>query len=850
MICKHFFKKYRQKYQLFLSFTTILAIISACSTTKKLTEEDFLLTKNEFKYLDNNKFSNEIPDFVLQNPNSKTFFFLPIGLWFYNATNPKYDAIFREYSSYPAEMKNQKLRDSLYIKYGYPELAGKSLWIQRLLHKYATPPSIYNPNTTYQSAENIRKRLVYRGFWDAKVSYDTKIDSLHKTAKVQYNITYNEPTKIRDFHQLIPDSLIYKNYQWDIANSFIKKGHILDQTELEAEVSRINQQMQDIGIYKFNESGEDIFFTADTLQNKKNIPLFLEIRRDKPYHISKIGKIQVSIKNNVDEILKKDSLAGIYINKNNDNYKNIAIWRAIVLKPNEKYSQRRLDLTRRNLASMDNFNISADVNFRKGSDSIVDVHYTLIPLPKYNLKISGDIAYSQILNIGFSPSIDLTRRNIFGGGENLNTTFSGTFGYINSTTDKDKKTLASEISAQVNLSFPRLLLPFKSWKVIPKRYSPSSSINLGTTIQNNLGLGRLNFNTGLHYSAIVNQIVSHQLSLFNTQLSLTRNKNSYYDFFPREKAILNNVFKMYDTNLYNQYLSGTLSGDDLQRRILADANFEASLQGSDLETYYSFVQSLYNKDRQTQDVIISSFIYNFTYNEIGKSYYKNPFYFNAKIENAGSMLSLFFKKHNDKNQVFKSEQNTFFNIPYSQFLKIDLDIRKYFSLFNNHTLIFRQLIGIGIPYGNSTRMPFVRSYFNGGSNDIRAWHIYGGLGPADSQLDEKVRSFIMENMKLTTNIEYRMPFNKMFEGAVFVDAGNIWSLNDNHSGAKFKFNKFLSQMGVGSGIGVRINIAYITLRMDYAYKLYDPNQPIGNRWVIQKWKPFDGVLNFGIGYPF
>ena len=597
----------------------------------------------------------------------------------------------------------------------------------------------------------------------------------------------------------------------------------------------------------------------DTIKNSK---IFKEIREQESsstisYSQEKIGRENKNtlselikaineeinylqfLKNNVDEILKKDSLAGIYINKNNDNYKNIAIWRAIVLKPNEKYSQRRLDLTRRNLASMDNFNISADVNFRKGSDSIVDVHYTLIPLPKYNLKISG-----------FSPSSDLTRRNIFGGGENLNTTFSGTFGYINSTTDKDKKTLASEISAQVNLSFPRLLLPFKSWKVIPKRYSPSSSINLGTTIQNNLGLGRLNFNTGLHYSAIVNQVISHQLSLFNTQLSLTRNKNSYYDFFPREKAILNNVFKMYDTNLYNQYLSGTLSSDDLQRQILADTDFEASLQGSDLETYYSFVQSLYNKDRQTQDVIISSFIYNFTYNEIGKSYYKNPFYFNAKIENAGSMLSLFFKKRNDKNQVFKSEQNTFFNIPYSQFLKIDLDIRKYFSLFNNHTLIFRQLIGIGIPYGNSTRMPFVRSYFNGGSNDIRAWHIYGGLGPADSQLDEKVRSFIMENMKLTTNIEYRMPFNKMFEGAVFVDAGNIWSLNDNHSGAKFKFNKFLSQMGVGSGIGVRINIAYITLRMDYAYKLYDPNQPIGNRWVIQKWKPFDGVLNFGIGYPF
>jgi outer membrane protein assembly factor BamA len=85
-------------------------------------------------------------------------------------------------------------------------------------------------------------------------------------------------------------------------------------------------------------------------------------------------------------------------------------------------------------------------------------------------------------------------------------------------------------------------------------------------------------------------------------------------------------------------------------------------------------------------------------------------------------------------------------------------------------------MGIGIPYGNSSSMPVIRSYINGGPNDIRAWTVFGGLGPANSQVDEKVRTYVMDNLKLTTNIEYRVPFNDMYEGAVFTDIGNIWSL--------------------------------------------------------------------------
>ena len=389
--------------------------------------------------------------------------------------------------------------------------------------------------------------------------------------------------------------------------------------------------------------------------------------------------------------------------------------------------------------------------------------------------------------------------------------------------------------------------------MIPKRYSPTSSIVLGASVQDNIGLGRIGFNAGLNYFANVNDIVSHRLTLFNSQLSLTRNKDRYYDFFLNDRLAVDNVHQIYfqsHPEIQTQLNNGEITFDQVSQTINNDLDFQNSLNPDQQNQYSTFIQTLINKDRQTQDVLISSVIYNFIYNEIGKKDRPNPFYLNAKFESAGNIFSIFNSREEVTGLVSGSSKKIF-DIPYSQFVKFDFDVRKYFSFFNDkHTLALRQFIGIGIPYGNSSTMPFVRSYFNGGSNDIRAWRVFGGLGPADSQLDEKVRAYIMDNVKLTTNIEYRMPFTKMFEGAAFIDAGNIWSLKDNGFGDEFKFNKFLSQMGVGTGIGLRINVAYITLRLDAAYKVYDPNKPVGDRWVIQKWQPLKPVLNFAFGYPF
>lgn len=870
---KHF-QKYRQKYYIICTSAIFVSILYACSTTKKVPDGEFLLTKNNFNYKDGKILADKIPTYVTQKPNKTTLFILPIGLLAHNAANPKYDSILTEYMTFPNEMRNQKLRDSLFIKYHHPEYKGKNLFWNRFFYNIGEKPAIISDGKTKSSANSIKKFLVYKGYWDSEVDFNIKKDSAAKKAQVTYNILHKDPSMIKDYYYNIPDPNIRNRYEANIRKSLVKKGEILDQTALEAEVKRITELMRREGYFKFNASNEQIFFTADTLTSRKDVPLTMDIHKDSidsPFVIPKIGKIQIAVVDKIEDFkngdMVKDSIRGINIYKKKGKYDSIyksqALWLPIIYKPGDRYDQRDFDVTRRNILAMNNFSVLVanedlrDAGTKKENDSIIDALYLIKPLPKYDFKVATDIHYSEILNLGFSPSVELTTRNIFKKAENLNINFSGIIGTTNDPVKENAIFNAYELSAQASLQIPRLWVPFKKyWKLIPKRYSPTSSLNLGTSIQNNIGLGRINFNTGLTYFANVNDIVSHKLTLFNTQFSFTQNKDKYYDLFPGDNTIRKEIFDLYfasHTDIQQQFLANQLQIDDVSKIIIGDPNFLGSLNPTQLETFNNFRQSLANKDRQTQDVLINSLIYNFTYNEIGQKDYKNPFFFSGKLELAGNVLSIFAKKEM-KDGVVSGDASTIFKIPYSQFVKFDFDIRKYVTFFQDkarpHTLAFRQFIGIGVPYGNSDNMPFIRSYFNGGSNDIRAWLAFGGLGPSDSQLDERVRSYAMDNVKLTTSVEYRVPFNNMFEGAIFTDAGNIWGLKDNGFGDQFKFSKFMSQMGVGSGLGLRINVAYITLRLDFAYKIYDPNRPEGDRWVVDKIQLLKPTLNFAFGYPF
>ena len=166
-------------------------------------------------------------------------------------------------------------------------------------------------------------------------------------------------------------------------------------------------------------------------------------------------------------------------------------------------------------------------------------------------------------------------------------------------------------------------------------------------------------------------------------------------------------------------------------------------------------------------------------------------------------------------------------------------------------LAIRGFGGIVVPYGNSDQVPFERKYFTGGANGIRAWPVRT-LGPGSYKADPNEFPNQTGDIKLEANAEYRFAIISEFEGAFFLDMGNIWSLKDNRPGTEFKLNRFYKEIAVGTGIGIRYDFSYVILRVDMGIKLHDPSLDEGARWV-----PVSHFLNkdnyniaFAIGYPF
>lgn len=851
-------KKFSYKY-LNSAWIGLVALSLVGCRTKRVPEGDYLLTKNKFEYVDRKDHSDRLPSFVRQRPK-----FDHLQVFLYNQVNPKYIPVLEEYYTYPENMRNQKLRDSLFVKHRMPEEVGSSLLFNRFIYQSGRPPLILDVNKTQASANNIRKYLVYRGFWDAEVEYDHKLDSLSRRAQALYRVTYKDPTIIQSYSTNISDPSVRAIYSHSMKDSPIKVGEHLDQEQLEKELKRVNQMMTDAGYYNFNASGEEVFFTADTLQSRKEVPLSIDIKKDKkdsPYKLATIGKVEVKLVkkfgDTTDLNIHHKYDGNISIEKFTEDFKDRPILRRILLKEGQVYNQQRLDHTRRNLVAMNSFNVSGFDRLKTGSDSILHVRYVLVPLDRFQLKVSMDAHYSEILNFGLSPGIELTTRNLFGGAENLTANVSGILGTTNTGQQEKKYFNAYEIGAGLTLSFPRLLMPGNLERFVSRDLYPSSNINMGFSIQNNIGLGRINFNGGLNYQFMTNAYTSHRLTLLNTQLNMTRNRENYYDLFPTDFAIRERVFNDYFAtrpDVARLYSTGQYNADAVSGMIVNDELYQGSRNTEMSRDLVLFRQTLLNRDRQTQDVLINGLNYQLTYDEVTKNDRPNPFYFMGKVELAGNLLSLLTRSRQGTQQgvLGDADTKTVFGIPFSQFVKVDLDFRKYFQ-FGKASLVLRQFIGAGISYGNSRTMPFIRSYFNGGANDIRAWRAFGGLGPSDSQLPVEIRAFTMEPFKLTSNIEFRYPINTMFETAVFADAGNIWSLrSENTQGedTQFRFKNFLGQMGIGAGAGLRVKVAYIVLRVDLAYPLHDPNMPKGERWRFSKIQPLLPTVNFAIGYPF
>ncbi|MBA2249764.1 MAG: BamA/TamA family outer membrane protein, partial [Chitinophagaceae bacterium] len=230
------------------------------------------------------------------------------------------------------------------------------------------------------------------------------------------------------------------------------------------------------------------------------------------------------------------------------------------------------------------------------------------------------------------------------------------------------------------------------------------------------------------------------------------------------------------------------------------------------------------------------------------------FYFNGLTDLSGNIAGLFTR-------ASSGSQKKILGVPFSQYIKAQADIRYYYVLSKSGRLANRVIFGMGIPYGNSTQLPFIKQFFIGGNNSIRAFRSRSiGPGIYRDPFADSARFFPDESgdLKLELNTEYRLKVNNILEGAFFVDAGNIWLFNKDPLRPGAQFNKnFLNQLAVGAGLGLRINLTILLLRIDIATPLREPWLPAGQRWVLNQvdfsskaWRRKNLVLNLAIGYPF
>lgn len=851
-------------------------LIYACSTTKKVPEGEYLLTKNKFEFTGKNKpYKSILEDYVKQKPNSSFLGILPIPLMIYNINEPILDTVFEEYYDLTKKNRTQHKLDSLLIKHGLEDQVGRSFWFKRFIYNSGSAPVLIDTALTSFSEENLTQFYFDRGYFDAEVKSRHKLDSAAKKGEAIYTITPGEVSKINSYKQQISDSAVNEIYKRTLNSSQVKVGAEYKLSDFMAEKDRIVELMRNRGYYKFNDSGKDIEFTADTTISDKQLDITLLMPAERPdsSHLThkfkryRYGEIHIYpdsryIPDNPNPINYLDTIHDNYNLHYADHrmkYRPKFFTDAMVVRKNGLYRYDSEVQTKRNIFKREGINLTGfDMKIDTiVNDTLINLHISLSPKKKYDLYYGAELSWSEFMNFGVSPKVTLLARNLFRGGENLETTFSGTLGNVNKKFAKDGSFFnAFEMNLQSTLKFPYLLVPFRAESVFPRRFFKQTDLRIGVGTQRNIGLGRFTTGFGIDYNVSFRDTQDHRISILNTEFVNNLEKENYFNVYTGDNNIKNNFFNnyyfQYHPNIGEQYSNQNLSDEEVIDMIYTDQEFLNSLNENGLRDLAVFENMIFRKASITQNVMIASMSYQYTWDQSKRARYKHPWFFRGKIEVAGNIFSLMDKAFgfNQIQTETNAQAGAIFDVPYSQFVKVDLDIRKYINLTSTSSIAARAFLGITQPYGNIDIVPFVRSYTAGGANDNRAWAA-ATLGPSDIPRYEGGENvFAIENMKLLFSAEYRFNMISRINGAFFIDAGNIWGTDKDYEPSLFKFKDFYKELGIGSGFGLRIDLTYLMLRADFAYKIHDPAYEEGNRWRFSDFNILKPRLAFGINYPF
>jgi outer membrane protein assembly factor BamA len=682
------------------------------------------------------------------------------------------------------------------LHYYYKVNKDSAGFIGRFMNKKIGEKPVYLSDVREEITRDLlRNRLENRGFFYSTVSSKTSKEEDRKEGSVSYTLNLPNPYRMETY-QVDRDSItFYKVLEDQVKESPLKLDSRFDLSALKQERERIDINLKNNGYYNFNSSF--LIFQADTNRyDNKKFDLFLKLKKDVPskslkaYQIKTVNVYPYNITGSDSIAMDTLGYAGKDYIQTSNFFRPDRLDPFILIEPDDLYNPKTSKSTSRRLGSIGAYkfvNIEYKEIDAEANDSLNYLEANIYLSPLNKRAIRAELQAVTKSNDFTGPNLGLTysNRNLFKGGEVLN--LKATAAYEVQITGNNNAGLTStEFGLGGDLIFPRMLAPFSVDKNYFEYAIPKTKVSLGADILNRSQLySLLTFSGSFGYVWQANKYVTHELNPVSINYVNLLNTSEEFD------------------------------------AILADNPFLQS----------SFEQQF-----------ISGLTYSFTYNEMVNQQKRALFYVNSTLDVAGNSISLLSQENDEGN-------NEFLGLEYAQYAKADVDFRFHYLLGNDSRLATRFFAGYGLPYGNSDVLPFSKQYFAGGAYSVRAFRTRS-LGPGTYSPDTSDnRSFFDQsgNVRLEANVEYRFPIYSYFKGAVFADAGNVWTTAGNGlPGGEFGSN-FINEFGIGAGVGLRVDVQGFVIRFDLAAPWHDPSLPEGERWDFDVANP---VFNFAIGYPF
>ncbi len=585
--------------------------------------------------------------------------------------------------------------------------------------------------------------------------------------------------------------------------SFLKVGDAYDLAIIKAERERIDVHLKEKGYFYF--SPEYLKVQVDSTVGKHQVDLIVKVKSETPeqaINVYRINKIFVfpnyfvnkkKAYNTPDTIQKYHDLT-IIDPKHTFNPRIFD--RTLYFDKNDLYNRTNHNLSLNRLVNLGTFKFVK--NQFKPSDTLgnyLDAYYYLTPLPKKNIRVEVLAKTNSANYSGTELNLNWSHRNTFRGAELLNISLFG--GLEVQLAGQNKGFDVYRVGGETSLIWPRFLTPFKTKS--SSGFVPRTKATLGYEYQLRKQLYSLkSFKASFGYLWKENERKEHQLNV-------------------------------------------------------TDITFVSPAQVSTL--YQDQIALNPSLAKVIEKQLIFGPTYTYTYTTTMLTQKKHTIYFKNAIDLAGTIAGLATGAN-----VKKGDTISVFKVPFSQFAKLETEFRHYWKLSENSQLASRIIAGVGYPYGNSSELPFIKQFFIGGTNSIRAFRARS-IGPGTYNPQVETSSFLPDqsgDIKLELNTEYRMKLVSVVHGALFIDAGNIWLVNKNEAKPGSQFSgKFLNELAVGTGAGLRFDFSFLVLRTDFAFPLRKPYLPQGQRWVVDQinfgshdWLRDNLIFNLAIGYPF